>query len=101
MSSPIIFLSGPTDGEDYPALFAEMESEFQARGLTVIGPAETDARERIIQITQCDVVAMMDGWQTSEDAGWVKAVAASLSLPVVLARPWLADLDRQARSEGV
>lgn len=91
-----IYISGPMTGLpdlNFPA-FHEAARQLRALGLEVINPAEINAenpgswhaamRADIKALCDCDVIALMPGWESSNGAHLELQVAHRLGLKVKL-----------------
>tara|TARA_R110002020_G_scaffold132746_6_gene296349 strand:+ start:230 stop:574 length:345 start_codon:yes stop_codon:yes gene_type:complete len=90
-----IYLSGPMTGiEDYnyPA-FRHRAMVLREAGYEVFNPAETDngyqdhprsyyLKKDVIAITECDAVALMEGWENSLGVLLELHVAVAIGLPI-------------------
>lgn len=87
-----IYLSGPMTGIpdfNYP-LFNRAAAEFRARGYHIENPAENPPcdswgsymRAAVRQLTTCDRVLMLPGWQESRGAQIERELALDLGIPV-------------------
>lgn len=96
-----IYLSGPMTGHpafNFPA-FHERATSLRALGYEVVNPAElnldvdrslppevlwqTCLRRDIRELSHCDAIAMMPGWQESRGANLERDIALQLGLPVL------------------
>ena len=97
LARPRIYLSGPMSGlpdNNYPAFNAEA-SRLRALGYTVENPAENDngiadtwsdfMRLGIVQLVQCDVIALLPGWRDSRGAHMEREIALRLRMRVQMA----------------
>ncbi len=88
-----IYLSGPMSGHpnfNYPAFHAAAVA-LRAMGHSVSNPAENHPpacgtwqgymRQAITQLVQCDCIALLDGWGTSQGAQIEHCLALDLELP--------------------
>lgn len=96
----VYYLSGPMTGlpeHNFPA-FREATAWLRRAGKTVVSPHELDEgedfapgampwsyylRRDLRQLTLCNVVAVLDGWENSKGAQLEVHVARALGMPVV------------------
>lgn len=96
-SAPLLYLSGPMTGMpelNFPA-FHRAAASLRRTGYRVINPAELDAadtreltwaeymRRDIKVLTDCEVIALLPGWENSRGARIEKLVADALGMRVI------------------
>jgi hypothetical protein len=92
-----IYLSGPMTGIpdfNFPAFHAEAK-RLRALGYEVVNPAEITPdhetprwiclRRDIAALMECDTLALLDGWESSEGARLEEHIARHVAIRIVLA----------------
>lgn len=92
-----VYLSGPMSGlpeYNYPA-FNEAAAKLRALGYTVLNPAEgfdgdhdlpydTYIRRDVESVLNCNMIALLDGWEMSAGSHLEVAIAVGIGVPVAL-----------------
>jgi hypothetical protein len=105
-----LYLSGPMTGLpdlNHAAFWAEA-SRLRALGYYVVNPAEVNSnpetprqeclrRDLIEMLRDCDTLALLDGWETSEGAFLEMFVARSVGIRIVRAK----DIVQEREAEWV
>lgn len=105
---PTRYIAGPITGNPaYRAEFAAAEFELQQRGYLTINPARsfplptplhaaTPApptwhdwmRRALVNLSLCDGVALLSGWEASRGARWERDIAEMIAIPVRTVAAW-------------
>lgn len=77
MTEKMVFISGPLIGElDFEDHYSEAEESLKEQGYSVMNPSllpgELDQEKRtrisLAMLAECDIIALLPGWQHSESA---------------------------------
>lgn len=93
-----IYISGPMTGIpefNFPAFHTEA-ARLRTLGYEVVNPAEINPdvtmdwhmclRKDIVELVQCDAIALMDGWQASSGVHLEMHIAHRIGMKIVIAR---------------